>query len=70
MMPKMKTRRGVAKRFSTTKTGKIRKNKANRSHLLTKKSQKRKRALRTKDEVSNADKKRVKKMLGTQKRKS
>lgn len=63
-MPKMKTRRGAAKRFSVTKGGVVLKNKANRSHLLEKKSSKRKRNLRKKDSVSLADKKRVKKMLG------
>ncbi|MEE9167409.1 MAG: 50S ribosomal protein L35 [Candidatus Neomarinimicrobiota bacterium] len=63
-MPKMKTRRGAAKRFSVTKTGVIRKNKANRTHLLKKKSPNRKRQLRRKNNVSLADKNRVRKMLG------
>jgi len=64
-MPKMKTRRGAKKRFSSTKRGKVRKNKANRSHLLSKKSPKRKRGLRHGNTVSDADRKRVKKMIGT-----
>jgi large subunit ribosomal protein L35 len=45
-MPKLKTNRGAAKRFKVTGTGKIRRFKANKSHLLTKKSNKRKRNLR------------------------
>ena len=45
-MPKMKTHTGAAKRFSVTGTGKVKRNKAYRSHILTKKSQKRKRHLR------------------------
>jgi len=45
-MPKIKTNRGAAKRFRKTGTGKIRRNKAFTSHILTKKSTKRKRDLR------------------------
>ena len=45
-MPKMKTSRAAAKRFKTTGTGKVRRNKAYKSHILTKKSTKRKRNLR------------------------
>ena len=45
-MPKLKTNRGAAKRFKATGTGKLRRYKANKSHLLTKKSAKRKRNLR------------------------
>ncbi len=45
-MPKMKTHKGAAKRFSVTGTGKVRRLKANKSHILTKKSSKRKRNLR------------------------
>ncbi|MBO5521992.1 MAG: 50S ribosomal protein L35 [Eubacterium sp.] len=45
-MPKMKTKRAAAKRFKTTGTGKIVRNKAYKSHILTKKSPKRKRNLR------------------------
>ncbi|MFQ6676295.1 MAG: 50S ribosomal protein L35 [Fidelibacterota bacterium] len=60
----MKTRKGAAKRFSLTRGGKIRKNRSNRSHLLTKKSSDRKRGLRKGGKVSQADKKRVRKMLG------
>ena len=45
-MPKMKTVKAAAKRFKTTGTGKLKRNKAYKSHILTKKSQKRKRNLR------------------------
>ena len=45
-MPKMKTHKGAKKRFSVTGTGKIRRLKANKSHILTKKDSKRKRRLR------------------------
>ena len=45
-MPKMKTSRAAAKRFKVTGTGKLKRNKAYKSHILTKKSQKRKRNLR------------------------
>jgi large subunit ribosomal protein L35 len=46
IMPKMKTNRGAAKRFKVTGTGKIVRNKAYSSHILTSKSTKRKRRLR------------------------
>ena len=45
-MPKMKTSRAAAKRFKKTGTGKLIRNKAYKSHILTKKSTKRKRNLR------------------------
>ena len=45
-MPKMKTKRAAAKRFKETATGKLKRNKAYKSHILTKKSTKRKRNLR------------------------
>jgi large subunit ribosomal protein L35 len=62
-MPKMKTHRGAAKRFSKTKTGKIKRNRAFHSHILEKKSPKRKRRLRGSTLVSSADQKRVQKLL-------
>ncbi len=62
-MPKMKTRRGAAKRFKLTKSGKIKRHKAFTSHILTKKSTKRKRGLRQATFVCKADEGRVKKML-------
>ena len=62
-MPKMKSHRGAAKRFSKTSSGKIRRRKAFKQHILTKKNTKRKRSLREADLVSNADEGRVKRML-------
>ncbi len=54
-MPKIKTNRGAAKRFRKTGTGKIRRNKAFSSHILTKKTTKRKRNLRQGALVHKAD---------------
>lgn len=62
-MPKMKTHRGAAKRFKVTGTGKIKKAKAFKSHILEKKSPKRKRNLRKSGIVSAADAKRFKNLL-------
>jgi large subunit ribosomal protein L35 len=62
-MPKLKTFRGVKKRFKLTATGEIRRRKANASHILTKKTTKRKRALRKSTFLSKADKKRIKKLI-------
>lgn len=62
-MPKMKTRRGAAKRFKLTGTGKIKRHKANASHILTKKTTKRKRGLRKATILVAAEVKRVKRML-------
>jgi large subunit ribosomal protein L35 len=63
-MPKMKTNAGAKKRFSTTGTGKIRRKHAYKSHILTKKSTKRKRNLGYYGEVDKADQKNVKLLLG------
>jgi len=63
-MPKMKTHRGAAKRFRTTGSGKIKRRKAYKSHILAKKTRKRKRRLRKPTLVALADEKRVKRMLG------
>lgn len=63
-MPKMKTHRGAAKRFKVTGTGLIKKNKAYKSHILEKKSAKRKRNLRKSEVISASDAGRVKRMLG------
>ena len=52
-MPKIKTSRAAAKRFKKTGTGKLKRNKAYKSHILTKKSAKRKRNLR---KATTADK--------------
>jgi len=62
-MPKMKTRRSAAKRFTKTGSGKIKRNKAYASHILTKKSPKRKRNLRKSGMVDSADVRRVKTMI-------
>ena len=62
-MPKMKTNRGAAKRFKKTGTGKIKRSKAFTSHILTKKSTKRKRGLRQSDIVDSANAKAIKKIL-------
>ena len=63
-MPKMKTRRSAAKRFRKSGSGRLRRRRAFSSHILTKKSRKRKRRLRKPTSVSQADTKRVKRMLG------
>lgn len=63
-MPKMKTNRGAAKRLKRTGTGKLRRRRANKSHILTKKSPKRKRRLRQGTEVSKGDVKRMNRLLG------
>ncbi len=62
-MPKMKTNRGAAKRFKATGTGKIRRRKAFTSHILTKKSTKRKRKLRKSGLVAASDVKAIRRML-------
>ncbi len=54
-MPKMKTHRGAAKRFRRTGTGKLRRRRANKNHILEKKSPKRKRQLRADAQVSPSD---------------
>jgi len=63
-MPKMKTHRGAAKRFKMKKNGTIKRGSAFRSHILTKKSPKRKRKLRAPKLVSKADIKEVRELLG------
>ena len=62
-MPKMKTHRGAAKRFKSTASGKFKRSKAYKSHILTKKTRKRKRKLDTPTLCSTADMKRVSAML-------
>lgn len=62
-MPKMKTRKCAAKRIKKTGTGKYRHHKAGKRHILTKKSSKRKRRLRTDGEVKSTEIKRVKAAL-------
>ena len=59
----MKSNRAAAKRFKVTSSGKIKREKAYKSHILTKKTTKRKRNLRTASLVSDGDSKRVKRMI-------
>lgn len=62
-MPKMKTKSGAKKRFSLTGTGKVKRKHAYKSHILTKKSKKRKRNLTYSAMVDKADEANVKAML-------
>lgn len=62
-MPKIKTNRGAAKRFRKTGTGKVRRNKAFTSHILTKKSTKRKRELRQGTLVHKNDQKNISRLI-------
>jgi large subunit ribosomal protein L35 len=62
-MPKMKTNPGAKKRFSLTGTGKIKRKHAFKSHILTKKTTKRKRNLTYDGQVDKADLKNVKLLL-------
>lgn len=62
-MPKIKTHRGAAKRFSLTKSGKVKRGHAYKSHILTKKSTKRKRGLRKTAYASPANAAVVKKLI-------
>ncbi len=65
-MPKLKTHRGTAKRFRKTGSGKFKRSQAFTSHILTKKSTKRKRQLRSTLMICAADHKAVHKMLPNQ----
>ena len=62
-MPKLKTHRGAAKRFKKSGSGKLQRNHAFHSHILTKKRPGRKAALGSETEVSKANRKTVKKMV-------
>ena len=62
-MPKMKTTKAAAKRFKKTGTGLLKRNKAYKSHILTKKSQKRKRNLRKSTITDPTNVKNMKKIL-------
>jgi large subunit ribosomal protein L35 len=63
-MPKMKTHSGAKKRFSVTGSGKVRRLKAYKSHILTKKSSKRKRNLRRPTTIAtNGEVRRIKRLL-------
>lgn len=62
-MPKQKTRRGAAKRFRLTGTGKLKRNKANHRHMLIRRSKTVKRKMRNSGLVSKSDERRVRRML-------
>jgi len=62
-MPKMKTHRGAAKRLKVTASGRLKRHKANHSHILTKKNRKRKRRLRSADLVDKSNEKQMKRLL-------
>ena len=62
-MPKIKTRRAAAKRFKVTASGKIRRKKAFASHILTKKTPKRKMNLRKATLIERPDRERVSRMI-------
>jgi len=62
-MPKLKTHRGAAKRIKRTASGKLMRRRAYHSHILEKKSTKRKRRLRSSTEVAASDVKVLRRML-------
>jgi large subunit ribosomal protein L35 len=62
-MPKMKTKRAAMKRFTKTGTGKLKRFKANKRHILTKKTRKRKNQLGKPALVSSADFPRISRLL-------
>lgn len=63
-MPKMKSHKGTAKRFRRTGSGEIMRGKAFKSHIMTKKSQKRKRNFRKEAVISSADYKTISSRIG------
>jgi len=62
-MAKLKTHRGAAKRFKVTATGKVKRSKAYKSHILTGKPAKRMRNLRTSTLVAKVDQENIKKLI-------
>ena len=62
-MPKLKTNRGAAKRFKKTASGRFKRAQGYKNHILTKKSTKRKRHLRSTEMVADADTRAVQRML-------
>ena len=62
-MPKMKTNRATAKREKKTGSGKLKRMRAFKSHILTKKDRKRKRRLRSSTLVAKGDEKRIRRLL-------
>jgi large subunit ribosomal protein L35 len=63
-MPKMKSRRGAVKRLRRTGSGKVKRNKAYASHLMTSKTRKQKRRLRKSAIIAKADERRILKQMG------
>ncbi len=62
-MPKMKTNRAAAKRFKMTASGKAKRAKANKNHILTKKSKNRKRHLRGTEVVHETNQKEIRALM-------
>jgi large subunit ribosomal protein L35 len=62
-MPKLKTHRGAAKRFSLTGTGKVKRSRAYASHILTTKTRKRKRTLRKSTILDPSDERQIKRLI-------
>ncbi len=62
-MPKIKTNRGAAKRFARTASGGFKRNQSHRRHILTKKSTKRKRHLRSASMINEADTRSIRRLL-------
>ena len=62
-MPKLKTKSSAKKRFSLTGSGKVKRHHAYHSHILTKKTTKRKRNLAYSDTIATVDEKRVKQLI-------
>jgi large subunit ribosomal protein L35 len=63
-MPKMKTHKGAAARIKVTGTGRLRRRKQNRGHIMEKKNSVRTRRLARETEIHSGDEKRIKRMLG------
>jgi len=63
-MPKQRTRRSAAKRFTLTGTGRIKRNKANHRHMLIRRSNSAKRKMRKAGLVDSSEDKRIRRMLG------
>jgi len=62
-MPKLKTRKSVKKRFKITKSGKVKRTRSGKGHILTKKSRKRKRHLRKAQMVSQTEARTLRKLM-------
>lgn len=63
-MPKQKTRRGAAKRFRLTGSGKVKRNKANHRHMLIRRSKTVKRKMKKSGLIDGSDRQKVRRMLG------